>query len=71
MEPTRTITSDGWYYRKGVDQSGRLVWPFPETRQYKGQRIEMMADCMLTSSKHTVQELGYALKGAYHACVNY
>jgi len=71
MEPARTITSDGWYNRKRVDQSGHLVGPLPKTRQYKGRRIEMMADCMLTSSKHTVQELGYALKGPYHACVNY
>jgi len=30
-----------------------------------------MADCMLTSSKHTAHELGYVLKGAYHACVKY
>ena len=70
MEPARTITSDGWYYRKGVDQTSRLVGPLPETIQHKGQRIEMMADCMLTSSKHTVQELGYALESSI-ACVNY
>jgi len=43
-----------------------LLGPIPETKQYKGQSIEIIADFMLTSSKNTVQEFGYALKELYY-----